>query len=116
MSSKPDVARIIKEQRNRLSLSLHQLSRLSGVSVAHLGRIEQGQRGASTRTLQKISKPLGLDLNELLVMAGHLLPEPLMLPEEETDKLRAELHTLLERVAIDSRRIKEITDRLSMKS
>lgn len=68
------------------------------------------------RALQKISKPLGLDLRELLVMAGHLLPEPSSLPEEERDKLRAELHTLLERVAIDSRRIKEITYRLSMTS
>ena len=112
MSNKPNIGKIIKEQRKRLSLSLYQLSRLSGVSVAHLGRIEQGQRGASTRTLQKIAEPLGFDLYELLVIAGHLLPDPSTFPEEQREKLRAELNTLLQRVASDSNRIREIVERL----
>ncbi|MFC1906365.1 hypothetical protein ACFLV9_00815 [Chloroflexota bacterium] len=35
MSGKPNVGEIIKEQRKRLSLFLEQLSKLSGISVAH---------------------------------------------------------------------------------
>lgn len=112
MSSRPSIGKIIKEQRKRISLSLNQLSQLSGVSLAHLGRIEQGHRQPSTRTLQKISKHLNFDLYELLVMAGHLLPDPSTFSEEQREKLRTELNTLLERVASDSNRIKEIVNRL----
>ena len=112
MSAKQSIAKIIKEQRKSVSLSLSQLSRLSGVSVAHLGRIEQGHRQPSTRTLQKIAKHLDFDLYELLVIAGHLLPDPATFSEEQREKLRTELNTLLERVASDSNRIKEIVDRL----
>ena len=112
MSSKPNIGKIIKEQRKKLSISLNQLSRLSGVSVAHLGRIEQGLRQPSTRTLQKIAKHLDFDLYELLIMARHLLPDPSTFSEEQRDKLRTELNTLLERVASDSNRIKEIINRL----
>ena len=112
MSRKKDIRKIIREQRKSLSLSLNQLSRLSGVSVSHLGRIEQGVRRPSTRTLQKIAEPLGFDVYELLVMAGHLLPDPSTFSEEQRDKLRTELNTLLERVVSNSNRIKEIINRL----
>ncbi|MBA7470954.1 hypothetical protein ES707_06246 [subsurface metagenome] len=112
MSNKPNIGKIIKEQRKRLSLSLYQLSRLSGVSVAHLGRIEQGQRGASTRTLQKIAEPLGFDLYELLVVSGHLLPNTSTFSSEQREKLRNELNTLLQRVESDTNRISEIVKRL----
>ena len=104
--------KIIKEQRKRLSLSLDQLSKLSGVSVAHLGRIEQGKRIPSTRIIQKIAEPLGFDLYELLVMTGHLLPGSSLYSEQQREKLCAELYMLLDRVVSDSKRIKEIVDRL----
>ena len=109
-----NIGKIIRNQRKSIPLTLSQLSGMSGVSKAHLGRIENGQRVPSAHTLQKIANPLGFDLNELLIMAGYLSPEPSTLPEEQRDKLRAELHTLLNRVITDSKRIKEITDRLSM--
>ena len=111
-STKRNIGKIIREQRKHIPLTLSQLAEVSGVSKAHLGRIEQGLRQPSTRTLQKIAKPLGFDLYELLVMAGHLKPEPSTLSEEQRDKLRVELNTLLERVASDSNRIKEIINRL----
>jgi len=114
MVAKPNIAKIIKEQRKSIPLSLNQLSRLSGVSVAHLGRIEQGHRQPSTRTLQKIAKPLGFDLYELLIMAGHLLPDPTTFSEEQREKLRAEMNMLSERVASDIKRIGEIVNRLLM--
>ncbi len=112
MVTKPSISKIIRKQRKSLSLSLYQLSRLSGVSVAHLGRIEQGLRRPSTRTLQKIARPLGFDLHELFVITGHLLPNEFAFSEEQRDKLRGELNTLLERVESDIKRIKEILNRL----
>ena len=117
MSSKQNIGKIVREQRKRVPLSLNQLSKISGVSVAHLGRVEQGQRAPSPHTLQKIAKPLGFDLNELLIMAGYLSPElSSVLPEEQRDKLRTELDMLLERVESDSKRIRKIVNRLQMAS
>jgi len=69
-----------------MPLTLNQLADVSGISRAHLGRIEQGTRAPSPRTLQKIAKPLGLDLNEVLILAGYPSPEPL-LPQEQSDEL-----------------------------
>ena len=112
MIRRVNIGKIIKEQRKSIPLSLNQLAKLSGVSVSHLGRIEQGQRQPSTRTLQKIAKHLGFDLYELLVIAGHLLPDSSRFSEEQRDKLRVELNTLLERVITDVTRIKAITSRL----
>jgi transcriptional regulator with XRE-family HTH domain len=112
METRPSIAKIIKEQRKRIPLSLNQLSKLSGVSLSHLGRIEQGQRQPSTHTLQKIAKPLGFDLYELLVAAGHLLPDPSNFSEERRGKLRAEMSVLSARVESDTRRIREIANRL----
>ena len=112
MSTSPSIDKIVKEQRKKIPLTLNQLSRLSGVSVTHLGRIEQGLRQPSTRTLQKIAKHLDFDLYELLVMAGHLKPDPSTFSEEQRDKLRAELNMLSERVTSDMGRIREISSRL----
>ncbi len=112
MVKRLNIGQIIREQRKNIPLSLKQLSGLSGVSISHLGRIEQGLRQPSTRTLQKIAEPLGFDLYELLVIAGHLLPDPSTFSEEQREKLRAELNTLLQRVASDSNRIREIVKRL----
>ena len=112
MSHKLKVGRIIKEQRKKLSLSLNKLSRLTSVSVSHLARVERGERSPSLKTLQKIAGPLGFDLNELLIITGHLSPGVSVYSEEQREKLRVELHTLLERVASDNTRIKEILDRL----
>ncbi len=114
MGIKPSIAKIIKEQRKSIPLSLNQLSRLSGVSVAHLGRIEQGERQPSPKTLQKIAKPLGFDLDELLTMAGFLSPGEPLFSEEQRDKLRDELNMLSGRVASDIKRITEIAKRLLM--
>jgi len=51
----------------------------------------------------------GSDLYELSVMTGHLSSDPSTFSEEQRDKLRTELNTLLERVAPDINRIREIT-------
>ena len=74
MSTKPNTTKSIKEQRKKMALSLEKLSKISGISISHLSRIEQGNRRPSIRTLQKIVKPLGFNLQELLVITGYLSP------------------------------------------
>ena len=112
MSTKINIAKIIKEQRNKKGLSLNQLSKIGGVSLSHLGRIEQGYRRPSTLTLQKIAKPLGFDLYELFVMTSHLSRGSSLTSEEEREKLRAELNELAKRVAADTKNIQQIINRL----
>ena len=112
MSSKQNIGKIIREKRKSIPLTLSQLSEISGISVSQLNRVENGRRKPSPNTLQKITKPLGFDLNELLVLAGYLSPEPSTLSEEQRNKLQAELHTLMARVIVGSKRITEIAERL----
>lgn len=112
MSNKLKAGKLIREQRKKLSLSLGKLSSMSGVSLSHLARIERGERSPSIQALQKIAEPLGFDLNELLIMTGHLSPGLSLYSEEQKEKLRIELNTLLERTISDNKRIKEILDRL----
>ena len=112
--AKRNIGKVIREQRKRIPLSLKRLSKMSGVSLAHLSRIEKGQRSPSPHTLQLIAQPLGFDVNELLIIAGFLSPGPLVASEEERNRLRAELKLLLERTLSDSKRIDEIVQRLLM--
>ena len=114
MDSKQNIGRIIREQRRSIPLSLNQVSKVSGVSIAHLSRIEIGRRAPSARTLQSIAKPLGFDLNELLIMAGYLSPDLSALSQEQRDKLRAEMNMLSEQVASDIKRMRDIVNRLLM--
>jgi transcriptional regulator with XRE-family HTH domain len=86
------------------------------VSVSHLGRIENAQRYPSTTVLRKIAKPLGLDENELLNLAGYLPGEKPKTPDLEKHKLSAELDILVDRVTADTNRIKSIIRELNKKS
>jgi transcriptional regulator with XRE-family HTH domain len=114
MDKKRIIGKVIREQRKSIPLSLKQLSEMSGVSIAHLARVENGDRVPSPSVLQNIAKPLNFDMNELLIGAGYISPDPSNSSEEQRDKLRTELNELLERVESDSKRIKEIVDRLLM--
>ena len=66
------LARIIKQQRVSVPLTLHELGARSGVSPSHLGRIEGGKRFPSAHILRKVAKPLGFEENELFMLAGYL--------------------------------------------
>ena len=72
---KNDLGRMIKRQRNLLSLTLSELAVKSGVSASHLGRIERGERFPSGHILRRIAKPLELDESQLLIVAGCLSPQ-----------------------------------------
>jgi len=57
-------------------LTLKELAVASGVSAAHLGRIERGERYPSGDDLLKIAKPLRFEEDELFSLAGYLSPHP----------------------------------------
>jgi transcriptional regulator with XRE-family HTH domain len=107
---------IVRQQRNRLGLTLADLSAKSGVSTSHLGRIENAQRYPSTRVLRQIAKPLNLDEKELFDMAGYLPTDELKTHNLEKHKLLTELDILINRATADLNRIKSVIRELHKKS
>src|SRR6476619_7563133 len=112
------LAEVIKEARVRARLSMRRLARRSGLSAAHVSRIEAGEvERPAAETLVKLAKALDRDAQLLLVFAGHIsgararpllrqaieaLPEPgraehadalaqLEAEDEREDRLREEL-------------------------
>jgi len=75
-NSKNALGEILKQQRLRMSLTLRELTELSGVSASHLGRVERGERFPSASILRRIAKPLGFEEDELFTLAGYLSPQP----------------------------------------
>ena len=116
MNESQNLGTIVRLQRNRLGLTLLDLSKKSGISVSHLGRIENAQRYPSTTVLRKIAQPLKLDENELFNLAGYLPIEEPKTPDLEKHKLLEELDILVDRVTADTNRIKSIIRKLNKKS
>ena len=108
MNETQNLGSIVRLQRNRLCLTLTNLSVKSGVSVSHLGRIENAHRYPSASVLRKIAKPLNLDENELFNLAGYLSVEQTKTANFEKHKSLAELDILANRVTADINRIKSI--------
>ena len=116
MNETQNLGSVVKRQRNRLGLSLKDLSIKSGVSISHLGRIENAQRYPSPKVLRKIAKPLGLDEDELFNLASYLPIDETKTPDLEKHKLLDELDILVDRVTADTNRIKNIIRRLHKNS
>ncbi len=83
--SNEHLGKILKQQRVMSGLTLGQLSKMSGVSPSHLGRIERGERSPSAHILRKIAQPLGFEESELFTFAGYLSPQSQTTPEDKTD-------------------------------
>ena len=66
------LAKAIRERRESKGWSILHLSYVSGVSTAHLARIEREERFPSGRTLRKLAEPLGFTETELLKLAGFM--------------------------------------------
>lgn len=60
------VAAWIRAYRLRRNLTLAQLSALSGISVGHLSRLENGTRAPSVRLLMQLARALGVSVGELV--------------------------------------------------
>lgn len=63
---------ILRARRKEKGLTLTQLSSLSGLHIAHIGRIEKGERFPRGRTLRKLAEPLGFSELELCKLAGFI--------------------------------------------
>lgn len=66
---------MIRKQRELASLTMRQLSTMSGISNPYLSQIEHGLREPSQAVLREIAKSLGMDPDDLT-------------PEEETPAVR----------------------------
>lgn len=63
----------LRSLRKNKGLTIRQLELYSGVSNAYLSQIENGKRDIpSPEILQKISKPLGVEYEELMQRAGYI--------------------------------------------
>ncbi len=63
--SKAELGARIRRERNRQSMTLAELSRRSGVSLASLSKAERGQNALSYDKFLAVSQALHLDLSEL---------------------------------------------------
>ena len=97
-NSRENLGRIIRHRRSTIPLTLRQLAARSGVSVAHLTRMEGGSRFPSARVLAKIAEPLGFTESELLVLAGYLSHNPALLREERGEYVVGRLDSRVARV------------------
>jgi len=70
----------LKQAREETGFSLRDVAARSGVSFAHIRRLEQGERKPTLEVLQKVAEALSLDLDEVLSAMGvkmtRTLPEP----------------------------------------
>ena len=60
------IAALIRSHRLQRNLTLAQLSELSGISVAHLSRLENGRRTPTVRLLLQLARGLGVPLGALV--------------------------------------------------
>jgi transcriptional regulator with XRE-family HTH domain len=60
------IAALIRRHRLRRNLTLAELSELSGISVAHLSRLENGRRTPTVRLLLQLARALGVPLAALV--------------------------------------------------
>lgn len=78
---RPHIGQLLKELR--APISLRELHRQTGISVAHLSQIESGARNPGVNVLRRLAVFHGVDLEELLEQAGHQNTEPADLEEDE---------------------------------
>ena len=68
-------------------LTQRQVSAMTGVSSAHLGRIESGYRSPSARILEKLANPLGFSVSELFSLAGYSVETSMVESEAHAGRL-----------------------------
>ena len=67
-SSIKSLCRIIKQRRLMIPMTLSTVSRISGISVSYLSRIENGKKTPSVRTVQRLAMTLGFKEGELFCL------------------------------------------------
>ncbi len=74
----------LRSARDRAGLTLDQLAVASGLSKAHLSRLESGERQPSIAALLDLSGTLGVPVNELLGEERHGAPMAVSVGDEAT--------------------------------
>ena len=87
-----DFGSYLKGLRKGKKLTVRQLDLYSGVSHSYISQMERGSRGIpSPDILQKLSKPLGIEYEELMKKAGYIeenkKENAFTLPESEYDRV-----------------------------
>jgi len=86
----------LKSARIKKKMTIRQLELYSEVSNAYISQLERGKRGIpSPDILKKLSVPLGLDYNDLMIKAGYVkndlttnkVESEYSLPESEYDRV-----------------------------
>lgn len=63
----------LKRVRKSKKMTIRQLELYSKVSNAYISQLERGDRGIpSPDIIRKLSSPLGLDYNEMMIQAGYV--------------------------------------------
>ena len=88
---KNNLGLILKARRKERGLTLTQLASLSGVSAAHIGRSERGERFPSGHLLRRLAKPLGFSEVELLKLVGFLSSDVATDIDELKEKVKKEI-------------------------
>ena len=71
-----EVGKLIRESRERVQMSLRELSGRAGISPSSLSMIEHGRNSPTLATLQKLLKALGTDFAEFFANADTFEKEP----------------------------------------
>lgn len=110
----------IKELREELGLSIHDLSSISGISVSYLSRVERGLRDIpNPNYLRKLASGLNMEYEKLLQAAGFLdsddaivkLGTPPKTPVQDLKKILAQQEIMFDGVPLtdeDRRRVEDI--------
>ncbi len=80
-----NIGEYIKKLREDKNLSINQLALYSGVSAAHISRVERGLRVPSPEILKKFSEALRVSYEELMKITGYLNNDN-NIPIEYTEK------------------------------
>jgi len=68
-SSTPFDFSVVREIRKREGLTLEEVSRRSGISIAVLSRLERNQTVAELETLHRLARTFGMNATDLLLLA-----------------------------------------------
>lgn len=87
--NKEEFGKYLRRVRNERKLTIRQLDTYSGVSHSYISQVERGNRGIpSPEILQRLSKPLGVDYEELMVRAGYI--------EEIKGQIPSPMHSMID--------------------
>ena len=69
MKSKPFEFTILRQLRKRDGLTIHDLSKRTGVSPAVISKLERNQQNVELGTLSSVSRAFGMNVTDLLMLA-----------------------------------------------